>query len=132
MLFARKYRSWYGRAILIYFIIFIYIIINFILYFAVLAAHFLPGEQFDRFRRGNTEWWRMSIRIAFFFIPVLHSIAIIYLYSVRKLTESRVLEERGARKTAKGKEVLKYGSQHNKPQDDDIEKKLFNNQKELS
>ena len=72
--YARRYKSWYGRNILVYFILFIFIIVNFVLFFAVGAAHFLPQEQFQKFRRGKDEWYIVGLRLLLFFIPVVHSL----------------------------------------------------------
>lgn len=84
MIYARCYKAWFGHNILIYFILFIFIIINFVLLGAAVVAEFIHADAYDRYRNSHDKWWKIALTIGFFFIPVLHSIALIYLYSVRK------------------------------------------------
>lgn len=116
ILYARRYKSWYAHNILIYFILFVFIVINIMMLWVTILAEFFPLEQYSRFRKGNIHWGMTVATIVFFSIPVIHSLAIIYLFSARKTIEHRILAERGGVKTAKGKNVLDYT-----PQVDDIE-----------
>ena len=121
ILYARRYKSWYGHNILIYFILLIFIIVNFMIFIAAIFAEFYPSEYYGRLRRGHDEWWQVAETLAFFFVPILHSLALIYLYAVRRNAEHRVLRDRGGLKIAQGKQILEY-----KPQvdDNDVERNL--------
>ncbi|CAI2380399.1 unnamed protein product [Moneuplotes crassus] len=114
LIYARRYKSWYGHNILVYFILIVFIIINFILFGIAIIAEFWPLETSSGYRRAHDWWYEIAFTLLFFFIPVLHSMAIIYLFSVRKQCENRILRERGGLKTAHGKQILEY-----KPHQDD-------------
>ena len=121
IIYARRYKSWYAHNILIYFILIIFIFVNFILFGAAIVAELIPAEAYENYREPNHTWWKVILTLCFFFVPVLHSLSIIYLFSVRKQCENRVLRERGGLKVAHGKQVLEY-----KPQvDGDYEKNLI-------
>lgn len=124
----KRYKTWYGRNILIYFILLLFILISFALFALIVTVEFVPIKELQRFRKGHEHWTHITMRISFFFIPVVHSFFIIYLIYVRKKAEHRVLEERGGRKTAKGKLTLTY-----KPQVDerDMERNPFRGSKHM-
>lgn len=120
ILYGYKYKSWLGHNILIYFILFVFIIINFIIFAAAWVAEFMPHDEHGSFGRGKHTALQTTLTILFFIIPLLHSLSIILLFSVRRRTENRVLVERGGLKQPHGKQILEY-----KPQkDDDVEKQL--------
>mmetsp|Transcript_14402 Transcript_14402/g.12678 ORF Transcript_14402/g.12678 Transcript_14402/m.12678 type:complete len:158 (+) Transcript_14402:40-513(+) len=83
IIYARAYKYWYGHNVLIYFILFIFIIINFILLGAAVIAEFFHADAYDKYKSSHDKWWKIALTIGFFFIPFLHSLAIIYLYAVR-------------------------------------------------
>lgn len=80
----------------------------------------MPHDEHGSFGRGKHTALQTTLTILFFIIPLLHSLSIILLFSVRRRTENRVLVERGGLKQPHGKQILEY-----KPQkDDDVEKQL--------
>ncbi|CAI2380585.1 unnamed protein product [Moneuplotes crassus] len=111
IIYARRYKSWYGHNILIYFILGIFIVINFILFGVIIMAELYPLEAAKEYRQTQDTWYNISLTLLFFFIPVLHSLAIVYLFSVRRYCETRVLKERGGLKQPHGKHILEYNPQ---------------------
>lgn len=72
--YARRYKSWYGHNILVYFILFVFIVINILMFSITILAEVMPLEQYKRFRKGHLHWGLALGTILFFFVPVLHSV----------------------------------------------------------
>lgn len=119
ILYGTRYKSWYGHNILIYFILFIFVIVNIMIFAAAWIAEFVPGDQYGGAKRKHSTWWQTALTLLFFFQAVLHALSIILLVAVRRRTENRVLTDRGGKKQPHGKQVLEY-----KPQRDDVERQL--------
>jgi hypothetical protein len=80
----------------------------------------MPHDEHGSVGTGNHTTLQTTLTILFFIVPLLHSLSIILLFSIRTRTENRVLLQRGGIKEPKGKQVLQF-----KPQkDDDVEKQL--------
>lgn len=116
ILYARRYKTWYGDNILVYFILLVHIVTSFSMFTLIFLVEFVPLKQLKDLKNGAHSTLASSIfRCVFFLIPLTHSFAIIYLTWKRKAAEHRVLVERGGRRNGNNKVLSAY-----QPQEDEM------------